>query len=70
MDLYRGFCLGHWGTTAFGHRIIGEYIGKIYMETKARPKFIVQEYLSDEKQPGGFSRLFFIKFQRGQAQSG
>ena len=25
--------------------ILGEYIGKIYMETKARPKFIVQEYL-------------------------
>ena len=25
--------------------IIGENIGKIYMETKARPKFIVQEYL-------------------------
>ncbi len=25
--------------------IIGEYIGKIYMETKARPKFMVQEYL-------------------------
>ena len=25
--------------------IIGEDIGKIYMETKARPKFIVQEYL-------------------------
>ena len=25
--------------------IIGEYIGKIYMETKARPKFIGQEYL-------------------------
>ena len=25
--------------------IIGEYIGKIYLETKARPKFIIQEYL-------------------------
>lgn len=28
--------------------IIGEYIGKIYMETKHRPRFIVQEYLNDE----------------------
>ncbi len=25
--------------------VIGEYIGKIYLETKARPKFIIQEYL-------------------------
>ena len=25
--------------------IIGEYIGKIYMETKERPKFIVERYL-------------------------
>lgn len=25
--------------------IIGEYIGKIYLETKARPKFIIDEYL-------------------------
>lgn len=28
--------------------IIGEYIGKIYMETKHRPRYIVQEYLNDE----------------------
>lgn len=28
--------------------IIGEYIGKVYLETKKRPKFIVEKYLSDE----------------------
>ncbi len=28
--------------------VIGEYIGKIYLETKHRPKFIVAEYLSDD----------------------
>ena len=28
--------------------IIGEYIGKIYLETKARPRFIIQEYLNDD----------------------
>ncbi len=27
--------------------IIGEYIGKIYLETKERPRFIVSEYLDD-----------------------
>ena len=28
--------------------IIGEYIEKIYLETKARPKFIIEKYLKDE----------------------
>ena len=28
--------------------IIGEYIGKIYLESKARPRFIVETYLNDE----------------------
>lgn len=27
--------------------VIGEYIGKIYLETKARPKYIVEKYLDD-----------------------
>lgn len=28
--------------------VIGEYIGKIYLESKARPRYIVEKYLSDE----------------------
>lgn len=28
--------------------VIGEYIGKIYLETKARPRFVVETYLGDE----------------------
>lgn len=27
--------------------VIGEYIGKVYLETKHRPKFIIEEYLKD-----------------------
>ncbi len=29
--------------------IIGEYIGKIYLETKARPRYIIENYLDDKK---------------------
>ena len=28
--------------------VIGEYIGKIYLETKNRPRFIIESYLNDE----------------------
>lgn len=33
------------GLQLFAIGIIGEYIGKVYMETKARPRFIVEKYL-------------------------
>lgn len=36
------------GLQLFAIGIIGEYIGKIYLETKARPKFIIEKYLKDE----------------------
>ena len=28
--------------------IIGEYIGKIYLETKRRPRYIIETYLNDD----------------------
>jgi uncharacterized membrane protein YqgA involved in biofilm formation len=28
--------------------VIGEYIGKIYMETKERPRFIIEQFLDGE----------------------
>ncbi len=29
--------------------VIGEYVGKIYLETKGRPRFIIEEYIADSK---------------------
>ena len=28
--------------------VVGEYIGKIYLETKARPRFLIDEFLNEE----------------------
>lgn len=30
--------------------VVGEYIGKIYLETKARPRFIVEQFLDEAAQ--------------------
>ena len=30
--------------------VVGEYIGKIYLETKARPRFLIEQFLNEEKQ--------------------
>lgn len=29
--------------------VVGEYIGKIYLETKARPRFLIEQFLNEEK---------------------
>ncbi len=34
-------------TVAIG--LVGEYVGKVYLETKHRPRYIVKEFLHDEK---------------------
>jgi len=35
------------GLQLFAIGIIGEYIGKIYLETKARPRFLIQEFIDE-----------------------
>ena len=32
--------------------VVGEYVGKIYLETKARPSFILETVLDGEEEPG------------------
>lgn len=36
------------GLGIFAVGVVGEYVGKIYLETKARPRFLIREYLKDE----------------------
>lgn len=38
------------GLILFSIGVIGSYIGKIYLETKGRPRFIIDEYLNDGEQ--------------------
>lgn len=41
------------GLVLFSLGIVGEYIGKIYLETKARPRYLVAEFLDDAGQDKG-----------------
>ena len=34
--------------------VIGEYVGKIYLETKNRPRFIIESYIADEQDEAVF----------------
>lgn len=38
------------GLQIFSIGMVGEYIGKIYLEAKARPKYFVAEYISDNQE--------------------
>lgn len=38
------------GLTLFAIGVVGEYIGKIYMETKQRPRFLIASFLDEEKE--------------------
>lgn len=40
------------GLILFALGVIGEYIGKIYLETKQRPKYFVETYLSNRAEQG------------------
>lgn len=42
------------GLILLSQGIIGEYIGKIYLETKSRPRFIIESYLNNKENGDNF----------------
>lgn len=63
LDFYRGNTISGWasimvsiwfigGLLLLSIGIVGEYIGKIYLETKRRPRYLVESLLGDEKSDG------------------
>ncbi len=49
------------GLTMISLGVIGEYIGKIYLETKNRPRYIISTYLGDEGDEKLLTDVKFIK---------
>ena len=51
-QVFRGFLsvifIGSGGLILLSLGVIGEYIGKIYLETKGRPRFLIRQVLEDE----------------------
>lgn len=45
MEFLDGVYLALGGLQLFAIGLIGEYIGKMYLETKGRPRFAIQEVL-------------------------
>jgi undecaprenyl-phosphate 4-deoxy-4-formamido-L-arabinose transferase len=46
------------GITLFGVGLLGEYVGRIYQQVQARPRFIIGAVLTDEvPAPGTQSEL-------------
>ena len=48
MDFLDDFYLVYWWITDVVLGIVGEYVGKMYNETKARPRFLVSENLMED----------------------
>lgn len=54
------------GLILFSVGIVGEYIGKIYLEVKHRPRFIVQDFIDGNARKGGRPS----RQERGERNSG
>ncbi len=54
------FCVG----------IIGEYVGKIYLETKKRPRYLVGEKVGGQQHAGGAQVLPFVERRHGDRRQG
>lgn len=44
------------GLQLFAIGIIGQYIGKVYLEAKERPKYLIEQYLCDEEESDASAR--------------